>query len=69
MTYTIRSRRRNELESLLIGRLTGMLRRRAVDMPVKEPPVTTTVALPGAKVEEAKVELGGLAALHVLCSR
>eukprot|EP00438_Fugacium_kawagutii_P023731 Skav231420 [mRNA] locus=scaffold330:18720:27633:+ [translate_table: standard] len=26
--------------------------RRAVDMPVKEPPVTTTVALPGAKVEE-----------------
>ena len=27
--------------------------RRAVDMPVKEPPVTTTVAIPGAKVEEA----------------
>ncbi|CAE6966993.1 clpS [Symbiodinium natans] len=26
--------------------------RRAVDMPVKEPPVTTTVAIPGAKVEE-----------------
>ncbi|CAJ1447578.1 unnamed protein product [Effrenium voratum] len=26
--------------------------RRAVDMPVKEAPVTTTVSLPGAKVEE-----------------
>ncbi|CAK9035844.1 unnamed protein product [Durusdinium trenchii] len=26
--------------------------RRAVDLPVREPPVTTTVALPGAKVEE-----------------
>eukprot|EP00439_Symbiodinium_sp_Y106_P086829 s2122_g36.t1 len=31
------------------GRRTA---RRAVDMPVKEPPVTTTVAIPGAKVEE-----------------
>ena len=26
-------------------------------MPVKEPPVTTTVALPGAKVEEAFLPL------------
>ena len=32
--------------------------RRAVDMPVKEPPVTTTVAIPGAKVEEvSSIEL------------
>ncbi|CAK9035542.1 unnamed protein product [Durusdinium trenchii] len=31
---------------------TSPRRRRAVDLPVREPPVTTTVALPGAKVEE-----------------
>ena len=28
-------------------------------MPVKEPPVTTTVAIPGAKVEEATGKRGG----------
>eukprot|EP00931_Biecheleriopsis_adriatica_P078670 TRINITY_DN52097_c0_g1_i1.p1 TRINITY_DN52097_c0_g1~~TRINITY_DN52097_c0_g1_i1.p1 ORF type:complete len:197 (-),score=36.32 TRINITY_DN52097_c0_g1_i1:46-588(-) len=30
----------------------GRTRRRVVEMPVKEPVVTTTVAIPGAKVEE-----------------
>ena len=42
--------------------------RRAVDMPVKEPPVTTTVAIPGAKVEEAGNTGGDLYGSSLQCS-